>query len=64
MKYIGIVGSRKRNSEHDLKCCIDQFFKIYEEGDIVVSGGCKSGADNFAQIICDLYDIPIKVFSC
>lgn len=55
MKYIGIIGSRKRNSEHDFLCCVDQFLQIYEEGDIIVSGGCPVGGDSFAKVIAEAY---------
>ena len=55
MKYIGIIGSRKRDSEHDFLCCVDRFLEIYEEGDIIVSGGCPVGGDRFAEIIAEAY---------
>lgn len=55
MKYIGIIGSRKRDSEHDFLCCVDRFLEIYEEGDIIVSGGCPQGGDKFAEIIAEAY---------
>jgi hypothetical protein len=55
MKRIGIIGSRARDTEHDFLCCVDQFLRIYEEGDIIVSGGCKTGGDNFAEVIAEAY---------
>jgi hypothetical protein len=55
MKYIGIIGSRKRDSDHDLKCCEKQFLKIYEDGDIIVSGGCPQGGDRFAEVLAKKY---------
>jgi len=55
MKYIGIIGTRKRNSEHDFLCLVDRFLQIYEEGDIIVSGGCPVGGDYFAEILAEAY---------
>ena len=62
MKYIGIIGSRKRDSDHDLKCCEEQFLKIYEEGDVIVSGGCPKGGDRFAGVIAKKYNVEIVLF--
>jgi hypothetical protein len=44
-RTIGIVGSRRRNSAKDYEQLMDQFLKIYKEGDTIVSGGASSGAD-------------------
>lgn len=62
MKYIGIVGSRRRNGESDYSIVDHEFLKIYEPGDIIVSGGCPSGADHFAELIAKKYGITIKIF--
>ena len=35
---------------------------MYKEGDMIVSGGCPKGGDKFAEILADMYDIPIKIF--
>lgn len=51
MKYIGIVGSRRRNSFEDNDLVIDTLESIYDDGDVMVSGGCKQGADSFAKDI-------------
>ncbi len=48
---IGIVGSRRRNSVSDYIKVAGVFYKIYRPGDRVVSGGCKKGADRFAELI-------------
>lgn len=50
-KVIGIVGSRRRNDRDDFHKVYDEFFKIYLPGDSIVSGGCKEGADRFAEIL-------------
>jgi hypothetical protein len=53
MKRIGITGSRTRNTDMDFEALKAIFFKIYEKGDIIVSGGASRGADHFAKIIAD-----------
>jgi hypothetical protein len=61
MKTIGIVGSRRRDSWEDYWKVECAFWKVYEEGDTIVSGGCKRGGDKFAQLIHETFDdIPIK----
>jgi hypothetical protein len=59
MKYIGIIGSRRRNTKEDFELVLKTFMDIYKIGDQIVSGGCKKGADNFAQIISRTANIPI-----
>ena len=61
-KVIGIVGSRRRNSEDDYKIVVKVFFDNYVKGDIIVSGGCPKGADHFAELIASSNDICIKIF--
>ena len=61
-KMIGIVGSRRRNSEKDYMAVRYEFLKIYEEGDIICSGGCPKGADNFAERIAKKFRVPIEIF--
>lgn len=53
MKTIGIVGSRRRDSNSDLKLTRKAFDSIYEEGDRIVSGHCPKGGDRFAEIIAE-----------
>jgi hypothetical protein len=62
MKHIGIVGTRSRNTQEDLEIVKDAFFEIYEFGDIIVSGGCRSGGDRFAEQIARDNGIPILIF--
>ena len=45
MKYIGIVGSRRRNTEEDFQIVKKELLSIYVVGDIIVSGGCPKGGD-------------------
>ncbi len=50
-QVIGIVGSRRRDSEDDYEKCVAAFFNVYRPGDKIVSGGCPQGGDRFAEII-------------
>lgn len=60
-KTIGIVGSRRRNSAADYIICRAKFMEIYEDGDTIVSGGCKQGGDLFAEVMAKRYSIPIVI---
>ena len=51
MKKIGIIGSRRRDTEDDFNSVWQAFTKVYEDGDTIVSGGCPKGGDRFAEII-------------
>lgn len=61
MKRIGIIGSRRRHSLADLNLTRDAFVKVYESGDIIVSGGCPKGGDYFAEVIAREMHIPITI---
>jgi hypothetical protein len=62
MKRIGVIGTRQRNIRTDYQLVHDAFFKVYEEGDWIVSGGCPKGGDAFAEKIAFGYGIPILIF--
>lgn len=59
MKRIGIIGTRKRDTSSVQRLIEHELWKIYEEGDILVSGGCKQGGDRFAEAIARANGIPI-----
>jgi hypothetical protein len=61
MKTIGIVGSRRRDSDEDFELCKIIFDSIYKKGDTLVSGGCPKGGDRFAEVLAKSYSIPIKI---
>ena len=50
---IGIVGSRRRNEPSDFEIVKKKLLEIFKDGDIIISGGCKRGADGFAEILVD-----------
>lgn len=60
-KVIGIVGSRRRDTEEDLNKVYRKLVEIYETGDTIVSGGCLKGGDRFAEVIADKERIPIVI---
>ncbi len=51
MKKIVIIGTRDRDSEEDFQIVFEAFKKYYDEGDIIISGGCPEGGDRFAEVI-------------
>jgi hypothetical protein len=61
MKIIGIVGSRRRNNAQDLVLVQQAFDRLYVEGDRIVSGGCSTGADSFAEEIAYQQQVPITI---
>jgi hypothetical protein len=68
MTYIGIIGSRTRNSDHDKKVLKktlleeiarlgNNFSKIR-----IVSGGCLTGGDHFAEELARELGLPILIY--
>lgn len=55
-KVIGIIGTRRRDSEEDFYAVEFAFLKIYENGDTICSGLCLQGGDRFAVILQKKYD--------
>lgn len=56
---IGIIGSRRRDSNRDLiltSLVVDEILEKYsvlEVEDRIISGGCPKGGDRFAEIIAE-----------
>lgn len=61
MKYIGIVGSRRRNLQADHNLIERLLLEQYRESDRIVSGGCSTGADNFAEQLAKKWQILIMI---
>lgn len=61
-KVIGIVGSRSRDTAMDMIKCEQTFSDVYEEGDVIVSGGCTQGGDNFAELIARKLGVTITIY--
>ena len=61
MKKIIIIGTRRRDTQEDYKTVYNEFKKWYDNGDIIVSGGCKKCGDRFAEVIAKKLDIPIVI---
>jgi hypothetical protein len=69
---IGIVGSRRRDTDFDLKQVEEIFLSLYGKEDkdmnfrgcpdTIISGGCPKGGDRFAEIIAKKYNIPIIIY--
>lgn len=61
-RIIGVVGSRRRDSDSDYKIVERKFFDLYERGDWICSGLCPDGADRFAVVMHAKYCIPCLWF--
>ena len=59
-KKIAIIGSRRRDTEEDYNAVYNEFKRWYDDGDIIVSGGCKKGGDRFAEIIASKLQMTEK----
>lgn len=60
-RVIGIVGSRRRDSDSDFRLCLAKFQEVYKPGDKIVSGGCQKGGDRFAEIIARSKGLTITI---
>lgn len=61
---LGVVGSRRRSSIKDKKI-LKEFIRLAKEKFqdlILISGGCKQGADKFAEEIALEFNLPIKIY--
>jgi len=50
-KKIIIIGTRTRDAAGDFQSVYNEFKKWYNNGDIIISGGCPKGGDRFAEVI-------------
>ena len=63
---IGIVGSRRRTRHEDYLKLLDGFESLYVQQPIgthmeIVSGGCPTGADSWAEDIAEEFNIKIVI---
>ena len=61
MKTIGIVGSRRRTGTKTFQSIERKLLELYEEGESLVSGGCPTGADSYAEVLAKKHQIPIMI---
>ena len=59
--HVGIIGSRKRNERSDFDATF-KAFKMLNNVEYIVSGGCPKGGDRFAEIIAKTTNTRIKIF--
>jgi len=57
---LGIVGSRRRCTKEDKALIKKMILKL--KPDRLVSGGCRTGADKFAEELAKELKIPIQIF--
>ena len=63
--YLGVIGARKRDEMRDMEIVcrvVDDYLQIHGRNLILVSGGCKDGADNMAEIVAKNTGIPILIY--
>lgn len=62
--YVGIVGSRRRTSISDCTLILNEIQKLMSSGEkiVLVSGGCKKGADLFAEEFAKQLGLEIIIF--
>lgn len=61
VKMIGIIGSRRRNDRSDYRAIKEALLDVYDDGDIIVSGGCPKGGDRFAEEIAKEFGLSILI---
>ena len=62
MKTIGIIGTRRRDTDRDYRMVETVFLTVYEEGDRICSGLCPKGGDRFAVMLAERYGTPTLWF--
>lgn len=60
-RCIGIVGSRQRNTFNDCVICNRVLNSLIRPGDTLVSGGCPTGGDRFAENIAKSRGLTITI---
>lgn len=64
--HIGIIGSRRRDSAHDLSQVRSALVSVIVSGKeiapTIVSGGCPKGGDRFAEILAKEFKLSIIIY--
>jgi hypothetical protein len=63
MTKIGVIGARVRNSQTDFELVCEALVKITQQHPqfMLISGGCKKGADHFAEELAGGNDNHIRI---
>lgn len=64
--HIGVVGSRRRDTDEDYTIVLEAVLNVIDTNPdydyyVLVSGGCKQGADNFVEQICSELSLPTPI---
>jgi len=63
---IGIIGSRRRNTQNDCDLIEKQLINILNSGTFdtfqIVSGGCPKGGDRFAEVLAKKHNLDIIIY--
>ena len=62
MKTIGIIGTRRRNTDNDFLLVEEASLKVFQQGDRICSGKCPKGGDRFAVLLADFHNTPTLWF--
>lgn len=62
MIHVGVVGSRRRNEPTDKEMVKKAILCIPQDNITLVSGGCKKGADRFAEELAVELSLPMILF--
>lgn len=54
-RVIGIIGTRRRDTDYDYRIVENEFLRHYNKGDVICSGLCPSGGDRFAVLLSEKY---------
>lgn len=57
-RVIGIIGTRRRDTDADFRIVENEFLRHYHKGDVICSGLCPKGGDRFAVLLAEKYRTP------
>lgn len=62
MRTIGIIGTRRRDTNDDFLLVEKAFLEVRQPGDRICSGFCPKGGDRFAVLLAEMYTTPTLWF--